>query len=84
MFEYIKKAIHDITTEPDNDVVCPVRLAAIGTFVYSIGMHAYTVIWQHALFDFQNFAIAFSAMITTLGAALKMKSDSRPNTPSGA
>lgn len=79
MWGKIKKFLHDLSTEPDNNIFCPVRIIAIGTFLYSLGVHAFTIFYQHVAFDFQSFSLSFSAMITTLGTALKLKSDSKPD-----
>lgn len=84
MFNTIKKGIHDLLTEPSNNVFCPVRVMAIGGFLYAIGQHAYSVIWQHVQFDLTAFGIGYGSMLATLGAALRWKSDSPPNTQSGA
>ena len=83
MFDKIKKAIHDMITEPSNSVVCPVRVMAIGGFLYALGQHAYATLWQHVAFDLTQFGIGYGSMLATLGAALKWKSDSPANTPSG-
>lgn len=81
MMSQIKKWIHDITTEPDNDIVCPVRLMAIGGCLYFFGAHAYTVIVQHAAFDLSSFGTSFGVMLATAGAALGLKTDTKPTTP---
>ena len=80
-FETIKRWVSDVFTEPDNNVICPVRIMAIGGFLYSIGVHAYSIVYQHAVFDLQQFSTAFGIMLATLGAALKMKTDSAPMRP---
>lgn len=79
MWDKIKKFFHDLITEPDNAIVCPVRVMAILGFLYSLGTHAWTVFAQHVAFDLQSFSTAYGIMMATLGAALKIKSDSKPD-----
>lgn len=82
-WETLKRWTSDLFCEPDNLVVCPVRIMAMIGFLYSIGTHAWTVFVQHVAFDLQSFSTAYGIMLATLGAALKMKSDSSPDVPKG-
>ena len=77
----LKRWVSDIFCEPDNFVVCPVRVMAVAGFAYSLGMHAWTIVVQHAQFDLQQFSTGYGIMMATLGAALKLKSDSSPDIP---
>lgn len=76
MLSQIKKWCNDMLTEPNGTTICPVRLMALGGFVYGMGNHAYSTLWCHVAFDLQNFSIAFGALLTTTGIALGMKTDS--------
>ena len=80
-WETIKRWTSDLFCEPDNLVVCPVRVMAATGFVYSLGMQTWTIVVQHVQFDLQQFSTGYGIMMATLGAALKMKSDSAPDVP---
>lgn len=78
----LKKWIHDALTEPGNDVVCPVRLMAVGGFIYAGCTHAWTIYMQHAAFDLQSFGMGYGAMIAMIGVSLGLKSDTKPDVSS--
>lgn len=77
----LKQWVHDLVTEPGNSVVCPVRIMAIGGFLYFFCTHGFTVFVQHASFDLAQFGQSFGIMISTVGVALGLKSDTKPDTP---
>lgn len=80
MWEKMKKIIHNISTEPDNTTICPVRLTALGGTTYAFGCHFWQTFIQHTPFDMQSFSIGLGAILATLGASLAVKKD----TPVGA
>ena len=61
-------------TEPDNSTVCPVRVIAIAGCAQFLGL-TIAHYCQHHIFDAQNFAIGFAAILGGAGAALGMKKD---------
>lgn len=73
----VKKWLSNSVTEPDNKTVCPVRLMAIGGVVQYMGLAAFHYV-QHGIFDAQNYAIGFSALLGGIGVALGLKKDSPP------
>ncbi len=75
MWNNIKTWLSHITTEPDNKTTCIVRVLAIFSFLYAIGVHGWSIFANGVSFDITNFALGWSGMITTLGAALKLKTD---------
>lgn len=84
----VRNFFNDLLTEPDNHTFCPVRiLSALGSIQY-IAMATAAYI-QHGVFDPQGYAIGFGAMLAGIGAALKLKKDSKedpdvsPNPSSG-
>jgi hypothetical protein len=81
MLAKLKKWINDIFTEPDGKTMCPVRLLAIGGFLYALITHGWTIYAQHAAFDLQNFGTSFGIMLATLGASLGLKTDAKVDTP---
>lgn len=81
MLKNTKKWFNDIVTEPNNSTICLIRVVAILGFIYAIVTHAYSIFHLHAVFDIQQFGISFGTMLTTLGAALGLKTDSS-TTPS--
>lgn len=78
MWDNIKKWGRDILEEPDNHIICPIRVMAVIGFFYYIGAHAWSIIAQHAAFALVDFSTGFGIMMTTVGAALKLKTDSKP------
>lgn len=75
MWDKLRLWISNIATESDNKTVCTVKVLAIASFLYAIGMHCYSVIIQHAVFDLQSFGTGWGIMMATLGAALAVKKD---------
>lgn len=75
MLKLLKKWINDVFTEPDGKTMCPVRVLAVGGFVYFLSTHAFSVYAQHSAFDLSSFGSSFAMMIATVGAALGLKSD---------
>lgn len=80
MLKLLKKWVNDVFTEPDGKTMCPVRVLAIGGFIYFLCTHGYSVYAQHAAFDLSGFGSSFGVMIATVGAALGFKTDA-PTTP---
>jgi len=75
MWEKMKKTINNITTEPDNKTICPVRLTALGGTTYAFGCHFYSTFIQHVPFDMLAFSGGLGAILATLGGALAIKKD---------
>ena len=73
----LKKWFTDILTEPNTNVICPIRIFALFGFVYMIGTHAFTIFGLHATFDLTAFCTSYGIMIATTGAALGFKTDSK-------
>lgn len=73
----LKKWIHDIVSEPDNDTICPIRILAFLGFVYALVVHGYSIFILKAAFDLVAFGTTYGVMLTALGAALMVKTDSK-------
>ncbi len=71
----LKEWLSNIFTESDNKTICTVKVLAIGSFLYAIGLHGYSIIAQHVAFDLQAFGTGWGIMMATLGAALAGKKD---------
>lgn len=71
------KWLRDLLTETDGATHDIVRWAAAIGSVNAIGLSAYDVIGHAAHFDFQNYGIGFGAMLAGVGAALKMKPETK-------
>jgi hypothetical protein len=71
---FVKKYLHDILTEANNETFCPIRIIAIiGVLQYFAMAWAHYV--QHGIFDAQNYAIGFGALLGGVGVALGLKKD---------
>jgi len=66
------KFLLDLVTEPDNDVICPIRILAIMGFIQFFALASWNY-HQHGVFDPQTYALGFGAMITGAGIALGVK-----------
>jgi hypothetical protein len=71
----MKKYLHDLLTETDNLTFCPVRIIALVGALQYLGLAAANYI-QHQVFDAQNYAIGFGALLGGIGVALGLKKDS--------
>lgn len=72
----MKKWLMDLVTEPDNKTICPVRIVALlGSVQYLITAGANYI--QHSVFDAQNYAIGFGALLGGIGVALGLKKDTK-------
>lgn len=76
----MKKWLTDMFTEPDNKTICPVRIIAILGSLQYLGM-AGANYYQHHIFDAQNYAIGFGALLGGIGVALGLKKDTKPADP---
>lgn len=74
----MKKFLQDLITEPDNHTFCPVRLIAIGGALQYLGLQLAAYV-QHGVFDPQNSAIGFGALLGGIGVALGLKKDTPKN-----
>lgn len=72
----MKKFFHDLFTEPDNLTFCPIRLVAIWGALQYLGLAVANYI-QHNVFDAQNYAIGFGALLGGIGVALGLKKDTK-------
>lgn len=72
----MKKYLHDLLTETDNQTFCPVRIVAIVGTVQYLGISLAHYI-QHQVFDPQGFAVGFGALLGGVGVALGLKKDSK-------
>ena len=72
----------DLCTESDNDTYDHVRILAVIAVIIGLGLQVWVVIrWvgpQPQPFDFQNFGIGLGALFGGVGAALKLKPESKP------
>ncbi len=75
-FKTLKKWVHDICTEPDNNTICPVRILGIGGFIWALVASGWSVIALGTPIDMMAFGGCYSAMLAALGLALGMKTDS--------
>ena len=75
----IKKWLFDIFSEPDNSTICPIRLLAIGGFVWALWMSGFSVLILKTPFVIVEFGTAYGVMLAALGIALGMKTDSKEN-----
>lgn len=76
----MKNALLQLITEPDNKTVCPVRiLSIVGVLQYfTLAALHYA---QHGIFDAQNYALGFGALIGGVGVALGLKKDTKSDPP---
>lgn len=71
----MKKYLQDLLTETDNKTFCPVRIIAILGALQYLGL-AVVNYAQHGVFDAQNYAIGFGALLGGVGVALGLKKES--------
>ena len=64
----------ELITEPDNKTMCPVRIVAILGALQYLGLAGANYA-QHHVFDAQNYAIGFGALLGGIGVALGLKKD---------
>jgi hypothetical protein len=74
----MKKFLHNIFTEPDNQTFCPIRVFAVVGVLQYFGLTTAHYV-QHAIFNPQDFAIGFGALIGGVGVALGVKKDTPKN-----
>lgn len=74
ILETLKKHLGELFTEPDNKTFCPVRLLAIVGALQYLGLAVANFI-VHGVFDAQNYAIGFGALLGGVGVALGLKKD---------
>jgi hypothetical protein len=75
--EKLKKWVGDAFTEPNTDIVCPVRVLAICGFIWALWMNGWSVLMLKVPFDIMAFGGAYGVMLASLGVALGFKTDSK-------
>lgn len=78
----IKTALFQVITEPDNKTVCPARLMSIAAFIQLSVMSAVHFV-KTGVFDMQNEALGFTALLGGIGAALGLKKDTHADKDGG-
>lgn len=73
----LKRWVHDIFSEPDNNTICPIRILAFVGFLYALIVHGYSIFILKAIFDLTAFGTTYGVMLASLGAALMIKTDSK-------
>lgn len=73
----VHKFMSDMFTEPDNHVVDPARVVAVSAAFSFIGLAFYDVAVLHNHFEYTNYGIGLSAVLVALGAATKLKPNSK-------
>ena len=78
----MRKHIKDMLTETDNETVDVVRVLALLAIAIGLGLQVWVVIrWigpAPQAFDIQSFGIGIGATFAGVGAALKMKPETKP------
>lgn len=73
----LAKFMSDMFTEPDNHVVDPARVVAVAAAFSFIVLAFYDVAVLHNHFEYTNYGIGLSAVLVALGAATKLKPNSK-------
>lgn len=74
-----KDIVNQLLTGKDGYTHDVVRWLAVLCVVEALALVAYAVIWRGQAFDLQAFGIGCGALFVSVGAALKLKSDTEPD-----
>lgn len=67
-----------LLTGKDNRTHDVIRWLAVLSFLVGLGLSIYSVGWKNQPFDLQQFGVGMGAMFATVGAALKLKAETEP------
>ena len=65
----------DLLTESDNVTHDLYRYLSIAAILTGLGLNIYSVVWQSAKFDMQEFGIGVGALFAGMAVALNFKKD---------
>ena len=74
----MKDIIKQLLTGKDNQTHDFVRWLGVLAVLVALGLTVYVVVWRSQPFDLQQFGVGMGSVFAALGAALKLKETTEP------
>lgn len=74
----MKEIIKQLLTGKDNQTHDFVRWLGVLAVLVALGLTVYVVVWRSQPFDLQQFGVGMGSVFAALGAALKLKETTEP------
>jgi preprotein translocase subunit SecG len=74
----MKEIIKQLLTGKDNQTHDFVRWLGVLAVLVALGLTVYVVVWRGQPFDLQQFGVGMGSVFAALGAALKLKETTEP------